>query len=100
MKKEIKDLWVAALRSGDYAQGANALRTQDVFCCLGVLCDLSGKTYAHSDLFLPYDVLRWAGLFSNSPRVLYQGSSRALVYLNDKLGLTFNQIADLIEEQM
>lgn len=34
---------VAALRSGKYPQGRNALRTKDGngFCCLGVMCDIA-----------------------------------------------------------
>ena len=33
--------WIAALRSGEYAQGKGYLRTHDdTFCCLGVLCDV------------------------------------------------------------
>ena len=54
MKKEIKALWVEALRSGLYRQGKAALRPTDTgkvgpdgkwgsFCCLGVLCDLMPK---------------------------------------------------------
>lgn len=43
MKKEIADLWVAALRSGKYKQGRTTLKNRDSeFCCLGVLCDISG----------------------------------------------------------
>jgi len=47
-KAQIRE-WVAALRSGDYAQGTGALcRSRQVdgepdvqeFCCLGVACDL------------------------------------------------------------
>lgn len=45
MKKDIKDRWVTALRSGDYPQGTGYLQTIDKhgsrFCCLGVLCDLA-----------------------------------------------------------
>lgn len=46
MTPELKAKWVEALRSGKYAQGKRALRTgrdkpeNDLFCCLGVLCDL------------------------------------------------------------
>ena len=42
MKKEIKDKWVAALRSGEYQQAYGRLRDDNSFCCLGVLCDISG----------------------------------------------------------
>lgn len=41
MNKEIADRWVAALRSGDYAQGRGKLRRGSRYCCLGVLCDIS-----------------------------------------------------------
>lgn len=41
MKADIKQRWVAALRSGIYKQGKSALCKSDgTFCCLGVLCDL------------------------------------------------------------
>jgi hypothetical protein len=47
MNQEIKDKWVADLRSGEYKQGHNRLRADvpdgsggivSKFCCLGVLC--------------------------------------------------------------
>ena len=45
MNKDIRDNWVAALRSGMYKQGTGVLRQKsqdgrDGFCCLGVLCDV------------------------------------------------------------
>lgn len=49
MKPEVKNLWISALRSGEYQQGVGALRQKadpeqpDRFCCLGVLCDLAVK---------------------------------------------------------
>ena len=47
MNKEVKALWIAALRSGEYKQGAGRLGyTQDgvtKHCCLGVLCELAVK---------------------------------------------------------
>lgn len=39
MKRELRDKWVAALRSGEYKQGRGALQdTTGGYCCLGVLC--------------------------------------------------------------
>ena len=43
--KDIKERWIAALRSGKYKQAKEALRVrgedgQDRLCCLGVLCDV------------------------------------------------------------
>lgn len=49
MNKEVAKKWANALRSGTYKQGTYRLRKQikeqdgivvDMFCCLGVLCDL------------------------------------------------------------
>lgn len=45
MKRELRDKWCEALRSGKYLQGRGALRVVtaegvDSYCCLGVLCDL------------------------------------------------------------
>lgn len=43
MNADIKRKWVEALRSGEYKQGRQQLRTaSDEFCCLGVLCDVVG----------------------------------------------------------
>jgi hypothetical protein len=44
MDKELKEKWVAALRSGEYQQGRYYLRSEDDrYCCLGVLGCLIGK---------------------------------------------------------
>ena len=37
MPKEIKDKWIAALRSGKYKQGKYRLENDGGYCCLGVL---------------------------------------------------------------
>jgi hypothetical protein len=51
LKPEIKEMWLKALRSGEYTQGQGHLHRIDetpseevhTFCCLGVLCDLAVK---------------------------------------------------------
>lgn len=45
MNKEIKSLWLEALRSGEYEQTERVLRSRVdynkyAYCCLGVLCDV------------------------------------------------------------
>lgn len=41
---ERKELWVQALKSGEYVQGEGNLRTEeDGYCCLGVACDVYHK---------------------------------------------------------
>jgi hypothetical protein len=42
MKAALKRKWVAALRSGKYAQGRHYLRNSaGAYCCLGVLCKIN-----------------------------------------------------------
>jgi hypothetical protein len=47
MNPVVKAKWLTALRSGEYKQGTNRLRTDasegSSFCCLGVLCDVAAK---------------------------------------------------------
>ena len=99
MNPEVKALWLAALRSGDYTQGTGRLHTRyaddsttDEFCCLGVLCDLAVKdgvvidvvvnephsysvgtfvSYDSQSSLLPPAVQGWAGLSSEDPVVEY-----------------------------
>jgi len=125
MKPEIKKRWVAALRSGNYKQGTDVLRSNDKFCCLGVLCDLHAKEtntdwepvssilerhskYLDNVSFLPIAVADWAGLQNSSPDVAVSDKFKeitdtktfdttSLVSLNDKQ-IPFNTIADLIEQ--
>lgn len=82
MNARIKQLWLDALRSGNYEQGMGRLRTGDSFCCLGVLCDLhrketgAGRWTSEADercyelpdnssiaeFYLPTEVAIWAGI--------------------------------------
>ena len=106
LKPEIKALWLKALRSGDYKQVKRSLRTKEGFCCLGVLCDISGEGEwaKHGDLnrylskngnyyktMPPFSVYGWAlNKYSNS--VL-----STLAEMNDA-GASFNTIANYIEK--
>lgn len=108
MKKEIAEVWCAALRGGEYEQGKGRLSDGDRFCCLGVLCDLSGLEswvaddparwrYGGYDAILPPEVMDWACMNDDNPEVvLSSGEAMSLASLNDR-GLSFNEIADLIE---
>jgi hypothetical protein len=40
MDPNVKQRWLAALRSGEFAQAREVLRKGDAYCCLGVLCEL------------------------------------------------------------
>ena len=115
MKPEIKKLWVDALRSGEYKQGTCKLRTDDKYCCLGVLTDLYFKKTGQGswtdtpyckgifyfncesgsdDQHLVSEIKGWAGLESFCP--LSKEKRKALTELNDN-GMSFEDIAEIIE---
>lgn len=45
LKEDVKEKWLAALRSEEYEQCTGRLRIRDTnqYCCLGVLCDVYAK---------------------------------------------------------
>lgn len=123
MNQEIKIKWLEALRSGKYQQGEGQLRTQDnKFCCLGVLCDIV-KPEGWSDVnhdewwhdgesgVLGHEVVALAGIErigTLSKPIEYPPQDHpgdpnkmatALSALNDR-GMTFEEIAKVIEEQL
>ena len=110
---------VAALRSGNYKQAQQRLRSGNKYCCLGVACDL----YAHShpearwrrlrdgwwfypgsmyrkQSHLPPPVKEWVGFASSYGDFTPSASSphASLIELNDDLA-TFPMIADIIESE-
>ena len=102
MDPELKSRWVAALRSGKYAQGRHSLRSaDDKFCCLGVLADVLApedwekREHAEQDYRFQgtKHTLRWEEV----PYTV-QGD---LVNLNDIAPRkSFTEIADWIEENI
>lgn len=114
MKKKIKALWVAALRSGEYKQGTGQLRDEsNNFCCLGVLCNLHAQahprlaakqlysgSYMGNEEFLPLAVQKWAGFKDEAgPELRLKGDFQHLAGMNDS-GASFKVIAGVIEGQM
>jgi len=96
MFKRIKKLWMEALRSGDYEQGASHLCIMEndgkmKHCCLGVLTELWFKEVRSSwewsveglktqkrkgsagesmtSSYLPIEVANWAGLNEENPKI-------------------------------
>jgi hypothetical protein len=109
MKKSIMKKWVAALRSGEFEQGTEALERYGKYCCLGVLsalasvegvCDIEKKDdgeYAYDGRTgcLPASVMKWAGIKgANDNCKLPDGTH--LTILNDN-GTPFTEIANLVE---
>lgn len=126
MKKEIKKIWLEALRSGKYKKTKSVLKTSKGYCCLGVLTDLyikktgrgkwvatdyfgakNTKRYEYGTIkettVLPSNVQKWAGLNDSNPLIkLSEGDSLASLNdgLNDKRALSFKSIAKIIEAQL
>lgn len=121
MNEQIKTRWVEALRSKKYKQGTGYLHNrsneQDYYCCLGVLCELAvadgvivrkkvafndgygpkgGSWQAFDRQVLPPAVMEWAELDDSCGTL---PNCDSLTELNDE-GRDFEQIADLIEEQL
>ena len=120
MNARIKKKWVAALKSGEYEQGFDALCTtnaqNDSFCPLGVLCELHAQEtgeawepgrshrphrlrYYGAASALPHTVCDWADLPSN-PGLIYNGFVYTVSTLNDEARLSFRQLADIIQRQL
>lgn len=113
MESNIKTLWIEALRSDDYSQGRDCLKstTADgtVHCCLGVLCEVDNITFRedenrygidysivdvyhnHHDALLPDFLLQKYGLTSDE--------QVQLADMND-MGTSFTEIADYIEKNL
>ncbi len=107
MKKEIADKWVAALLSGKFPHGQGKLFNDGSnhakdgrpgFCCLGVLCEISGIPYDKNSSYLPAEVANWAGMSnSRGTAINYDGTLKVnLPYLNDKGNKSFTDIAEVI----
>lgn len=117
---EHRKLWVEALRSGKYTQCKNMLCNGKGHCCLGVACEVAienglevkkqegydseegfnptpGEFYYDMDSeTLPGPVRNWLGLSSNCGTLI--SGPRDLTVCNDNLEMSFDKIADLIEE--
>ncbi len=122
MDKRIKDLWVRALRSGEFKQCKGQLEKDGKYCALGVLSILAliegqctylpeGKSgrFDHKKFKLSFNIMKWARIaqeeekFLNSieqeVKIHYKGRPTTIARLND-LGISFLELADLIEKQL
>lgn len=109
MKKEIANLWVGALRSGNYKPGKYFLRSIDnLFCPLGVLCELAVQQkgvnreldkesfmYEGNRAAVPERVMIWSGL--RNPNGFTPQVNKSISTMADN-GASFEEIAKLIEK--
>jgi hypothetical protein len=96
MNEVVKWKWIDALRSDAYKQGKGGLENVDedgnlTFCCLGILCDLGSKENIpnNSGIFPTAEIYHWSELEYDQAIFLSK--------LNDTVGLSFDEIADVIE---
>ena len=114
-QREHRQDWIKALRSGDYKQTKGRLRRGDSFCCLGVACEISGRgvwqqrtrngsltyIYIFDNEALPREVANYYGIrdvYATFWIGTVDRKNNSLSNLNDK-GATFDEIADIIEEE-
>ncbi len=119
MNPIVKEKWIKALRSKVYETGSGRLRRhslyyEDKFCVIGVLCDLyaqvgperwqwslsaGGYSFDGESENVPVAVQKWANL-TEIPMVTISESKVPLTLLNDEEELSFEELANLIEEQL
>ncbi len=114
-----RDLWLEALRSGNYQQGNGQLSVCGCDCCLGVLCKVQDRPQVkrndeyiifdgHKDLLTEinpvYDWLGASGCFPLGVQIRTWADEGGGHDVHDSLagcndaGLTFLQIAEIIEK--
>ena len=104
MKPVTKADWITALRSGEYQQTVDNLRLRDenAFCCLGVLADLAGieweTYYEENGRGYEHEPERGYYLSEDVYRAIPATLRSTLVDMNDVMGMSFTEIADVIEK--
>jgi hypothetical protein len=97
---DIKQKWIAALRSGEYMQGIGKLYESGRYCCLGVLAAICGN----SNKVLGKHLVLKDGMSGVPDLLIGPSSSNPIVDLlttmNGITGKSFDQIAGWIEENL
>ncbi len=110
MNKAYKEKWLKALIFGDYKQGKRALRTDNKYCCLGVICNVinpngwvRGKNFdSHNQYAFISNKFRSASVLPENVSIRIGLSSAAmdkLTDMNDK-GKDFKEIATWIDKNL
>ena len=116
MKKEVKQLWLKALLSGEFKQCKGYLEKDGRYCALGVLsllAMLDGQCtykkeervgmYDNRKFTLSFNTRVWAGVKNflepeaGVLKIRYQGKDTSIQELNDK-GMSFRKLARIIDE--
>jgi hypothetical protein len=94
--------WVAALRSGNFKQGKTYLNKDNVFCCLGVLCEVAHVPKTVSQSYIKYDgdAIALTKKLREQFNISYPQVDH-LIGMNDNVPhKSFNEIADWIEANL
>lgn len=96
--------WIKALSSGDYTQGDNILysKINDRYCCLGVLESINGVIDEKLDgVTYPSILNKPTFIGGKLPQYFDFELDGYGIYLladlNDNIGLSFNEISNLLE---
>jgi hypothetical protein len=107
MKRELKQKWLAALRSGEYRQGRQELKFKDrqkqiCYCCLGVLAEIAEpeKLQKVRNKFLFYGSRGFLRIYPDKWVLLPEETQRQLSAMNDDGATSFLEIADWIEKNV
>lgn len=123
LKPEVTEKWLAALRSGKYKQGRKTLRSDEGYCCLGVLCDVLIKDGTVNASWSVNEFVEELGIIpllrrTVPPKAIVEqiatcgihdvlilemwdiedSDGSSLMDLNDR-GISFAEIADVIEKE-
>jgi hypothetical protein len=104
MDKELKEKWVKALRSGAWKQARGRLCDGDAYCCLGILCKVAGLTISTEPGFdgvagTETETSSWAQYGPVYSLIGDGHLAREFAEGNDN-GMSFDQLADLIETRL
>jgi hypothetical protein len=94
LTKEVMLDWITALRSGRYQQGKGYLRSNNEYCCLGVLCEVlppdAGEWKLHPST---HDIFIFTHVVSDvSDFLVASGRAASDVYLDGDVKREFNQL--------
>jgi hypothetical protein len=113
---EVKEKWIAALRSGEYIQGSGALKYRDYVqgetchCALGVLCEVvAPEGFKQHPVFLKYShqfegTKKAQECYPNQNKLkelgIYPSMFKKIAMLNDDQQRSFEYIADFVEKNL
>jgi hypothetical protein len=110
VNKSKRDLWVTALRSGEYVQTKGQLSRhmtsgENRYCCLGVaalVCFPNEIELTRTqELMIPTESGQLSGSLADHMEEelgLHLGQADKLIRMNDQEDKSFNEIADQLEE--